>query len=96
MKIPEEKYVVIGGQYQSYDYGIYDSLLAAKRAATAHAEYWDNWQGWHTPCVYRLEDCRKVNNFYGSVYDPVAPCEYWAKKDGKWHHYDAYGYEIDA
>ena len=49
-------YYVIGGQYQFYSYGGTPTLLGAKRLANKHVEYWDNWQGWHTPSIYRAED----------------------------------------
>lgn len=45
-------YTVIGGQYVGINYGTTDTLLKAKRLATAHAEYWDNFQGWHKPGIY--------------------------------------------
>lgn len=49
-------YYAIGGQYYFYCYGGAETLTGAKRIATANAEYWDNWQGWHIPAVYRAED----------------------------------------
>jgi hypothetical protein len=55
-----KKFVVIGGQYEQYCYGQTDSLQAAKTLATKHEEYWDNWQGWRTPQIYRGEDCETV------------------------------------
>lgn len=51
-----KKYQVIGGQYESKWYGESDSLRGAKIIATKHEEYWDNWQGWHKPCIYAAED----------------------------------------
>lgn len=66
-----KKYVVIGGQYQPYYCGEADTLLGAKRIASAHLEYWDNWQGWHYPAIYRAEDVEPVENFYGSGYAPI-------------------------
>ena len=66
----ENRFCVIGGQYACYDYGCTPTLLGAKRLATKHAEYWDNWQGWHVPAVYKVEDVRLVENFYGTVYAP--------------------------
>ncbi len=59
-----KKYVVIGGQYQSYCYGSSDSLHGAKCLASKNREYWDNWQGWHTPKIYRREDVMTVCGFY--------------------------------
>ena len=66
-----KKYVVIGGQYQSYAYGEADTLVGAKRIATANVEYWDNWHGWHYPAIYRAEDVEPINNFYGEGYAPA-------------------------
>ena len=28
--------------------------------AGKNKEYWDNWQGWHTPKIYKAEDCEEV------------------------------------
>ena len=55
-----KKYQVIGGQYEKYRYGESDTLKGAKVMASRNKEYWDNWQGWHTPAIYRAEDCREV------------------------------------
>lgn len=52
-----ERYQVIGGQYEQYWYGESDSLRGAKIIANRNKEYWDNWQGWHTPQIYNKEDC---------------------------------------
>ena len=51
-------YGVIGGQYNRVCYKAFPTYLGAKRYANANKEYWDNWQGWHTPQVVRfsLED----------------------------------------
>lgn len=65
------KYCVIGGQYQYYYYGGAPTLLGAKRLARKCAEYWDNWQGWHVPDIYRVEDTRECANFYGNGRCPV-------------------------
>lgn len=51
-------YEVIGGQYAPYYYGHCDTLIGAKRLATKNKEYWDNWQGWQKPRIYRSEDTR--------------------------------------
>lgn len=48
-----KNFAVIGGQYQAYFYGFADTIHAAKILATKNDEYWDNWQGWHTPAIYR-------------------------------------------
>ena len=53
-------YYVIGGQYESYCYGGTPTLIGAKRLASRNMEYWDNWQGWHKPKIYRAEDVRKI------------------------------------
>lgn len=64
------QYYVIGGQYQSFCYGGAPTLIGAKRLANKSAEYWDNWQGWHTPGIYKAEDTEVVNNFYGTTRAP--------------------------
>lgn len=53
-------YYVIGGQYESCCYGGAPTLIGAKRIANRNAEYWDNWQGWHTPSIYRAEDTEVI------------------------------------
>lgn len=58
----EMKYAVIGGQYESYCYGLTPTLIGAKRLATKNMEYWDNWQGWHKPLVYRIEDTEVIES----------------------------------
>lgn len=57
-----KKYQVIGGQYESKWYGESDSLRGAKIIATKHQEYWDNWQGWHKPCIYAAEDVTEIES----------------------------------
>lgn len=57
----ENKYAVIGGQYADYYHGATPTLLGAKRLAKKSPEYWDNWQGWHTPSIYRINECEKIN-----------------------------------
>lgn len=52
----DQKFAVIGGQYERYYYGTTATLIGAKRLATKNEEYWDNWQGWHKPAIYRIED----------------------------------------
>lgn len=64
-------FYVIGGQYQSYCYGGTPTLLGAKRLANRSKEHWDNWQGWHTPKIYRAEDTRECTNFYGEQRCPL-------------------------
>ena len=46
------KYSVIGGQYRFINYGSFPTIRDAKICAMDHEEYWDNWEGWHTPAVY--------------------------------------------
>ena len=57
-----KKYQVIGGQYEPYWYGESDSLHGAKIIAGKHKEYWDNWQGWHVPNIYKAEDCEEITS----------------------------------
>ena len=64
-------YYVIGGQYASFCYGGTPTLIGAKRLARKSAEYWDNWQGWHIPDIYRAEDVEDVSNFYGDTKAPT-------------------------
>ena len=58
-------YYAIGGQYEALNYGGAPTLLGAKRLARKHQEYWDNWQGWHTPAIYAAEDCEVRTTAYG-------------------------------
>ena len=77
------KFCVIGGQYCMINYGEADTLLGAKRLASKHEEYWDNWQGWHKPSVYRIEDCHYAKTFYGYQLIPndvVCPVCVWNGK----------------
>lgn len=76
----KNNYYVIGGQYEYYCYGGAPTLIGAKRLANKNREYWDNWQGWHTPKIYRAEDAKVVES-HGSITirDGVEiriPCEY--------------------
>lgn len=64
-----KKYQVIGGQYESCWYGEADTLRGAKQIASRNREYWDNWQGWHTPRIYLADDCA------------VIECKGWITKD---------------
>ena len=70
----EIKYYVIGGQYESYNYGGTPTLLGAKRLATKNMEYWDNWQGWHKPDIYKAENCVLRNGYFGKDYYPKRGC----------------------
>ncbi len=58
----KNNYYVIGGQYESCCYGGTPTLIGAKRKATENMEYWDNWQGWHKPAIYRAEDTRVIES----------------------------------
>ena len=66
----KQNYAIIGGQYESYCYGFTSTLTGAKRLARKSLEYWDNWQGWHAPEIYKIEDVEKISNFYGETYAP--------------------------
>ena len=52
-----KKYQVIGGQYETVWYGETNNLKEARKICKANEEYWDNWQGWHRPNIYKGEDC---------------------------------------
>lgn len=67
-------YYVIGGQYTTIFYGGSETLHGARIIAGKHKEYWDNWQGWHTPKIYRAEDCHEGTNFFGDTV--MTPNEY--------------------
>ena len=58
----EINYYVIGGQYESICYGGSVTLRGAKMIATKNIEYWDNWQGWHKPAIYRAEDTEEIES----------------------------------
>lgn len=58
----QNNFYVFGGQYESICYGGAPTLIGAKRLANKNKEYWDNWQGWHTPCIYRAEDTKIVES----------------------------------
>ena len=55
-----KRYQVIGGQYEQYWYGESDTLRGAKCIATRNREYWDNWQGWHKPNIYKADDVQVI------------------------------------
>lgn len=86
MKNGNEKFVVIGGQYEPAYYGCRPTLEGAKRLATKNAEYWDNWQGWHKPNIYRIEDTHEIETrgmitYYDGIKIRVARDKYvpfWA------------------
>lgn len=67
-----KNFAIIGGQYATYCYGFTQTLTGAKRLARKNLKYWDNWQGWHAPKIYKAEDVEKVSNFYGETYAPSA------------------------
>ena len=66
----KKNFAVIGGQYEAYFYGFTPTLTGAKRLAGKNLEYWDNWQGWHAPKIYKIDDVEKITNFYGETYAP--------------------------
>ena len=71
------KYYVIGGQYQSFCHGTAETIEEAKKLAEESMEYWDNWQGWHVPSIYKEDDVVEICNFYGSGFGPkdgALPC----------------------
>lgn len=86
-------FVVIGGQYKWYTYGVYHSLHQAKVMASKHTELWDNWQGFRTPRIFPLEDCDFVpafvddtGNYHPDCYLPRLDARCWSKSDdGKWY-----------
>jgi hypothetical protein len=85
MKKDENKYVVIGGQYDRYNYGSAATLTGAMRIASKHVENWDNWQGPHVPVIYRMEDCEMAENFFGPQMLPKSDATPVARKEnGTW------------
>ena len=64
-------YYVIGGQYQYIFYGGAPTLIGAKRLANKNAEYWDNWQGWHIPKIYRAEDTKEIDDDGRKIRVPI-------------------------
>ena len=83
------KYVVIGGQYFQRCYGVVDNLIAAKRLATKNEEYWDNWQGFHTPLVYDFRDCEELEDGR-IIHKDVLKARYaiYSKENSKWRTYN--------
>lgn len=82
-----DRFAIIGGQYYFWDYGTTPTLLGAKRKATAHREYWDNWQGWHTPDIYAIEDVELVDGWNGKTLAPKAyasPVAAWDEYGKRW------------
>ena len=87
MKAKEIKFYVIGGQHVAFNYGGAYTLEGAKRLASKHEEYWDNWQGWHKPKIFKAEDCTLRENFHGEDYYPepyAYPVASWDSRAGKW------------
>lgn len=82
------KFVVIGGQYEAYCYGTADTLIGAKRMASKNEEYWDNWQGWHTPKIYAEEDTQEVSSICSRSGVTIGPKPFAVpvaeKVNGKW------------
>lgn len=58
----KNNFYVIGGQYESICYGGAPTLIGAKRLANKNKEYWDNWQGWHTPNIYAADDTAEIES----------------------------------
>ena len=83
-----KKYQIIGGQYFQVNYGETDSLLTAKRIATQHTEYWDNWQGWHKPKIFLSADCMD-RDAHGEPCGPyrkpdAQPVAVWDDRKNRW------------
>lgn len=76
------KYAVIGGQYDHYCHGTTPTLLGAKRLARKSQEYWDNWQGWHTPSIYAVKDCRSYG--YGGLVPKIDALPVAVYRNGQW------------
>ena len=59
----------------------------AKLIASKNREYWDNWQGWHTPKIYAAEDCIKGEptefNFSG-IYPAPGAVPVAIRNGNKW------------
>ena len=84
----ENRFYVIGGQYQAFNHGGTPTLLGAKRLAKKCEEYWDNWQGFHVPSIYAAEDCVRAENFYGEQMIPKAgatPVAVWDREERRWN-----------
>lgn len=82
-------FYVIGGQYAPCCHGGANTLLGAKRLAGKSDEYWDNWQGWHRPEIYRAEDCTTADTFYGAdeivPKDLAEPVAVYDRADRRWY-----------
>ena len=82
------KYYIIGGQYESHCYGYSETLRGAKAMASRTKEYWDNFQGWHTPRIYtedavkEIESKGRITSMDGeTIIVPVGDCAWY--HDGK-------------
>ncbi len=64
-----KKYQVIGGQYEQNWIGESDSIHGAKTIAGKNKEFFDNWQGWHTPKIYKAEDCQDIESRGAITFD---------------------------
>jgi hypothetical protein len=83
----EQRYAVIGGQYQAFCHGTTATIESAKRLAANSEEFWDNFGGWRRPAIYRIEDTEMVNNFYGETRAPkdgAWPVMTWNSHNRKW------------
>ena len=79
------KYAVIGGQYRDICYGVFDSLHAAKIAASKNIEFWDNFAGWHCPVIY---NAKSVEFEDGECYVKAFHEPLYAKHNGRWCEFD--------
>lgn len=87
-------YYIIGGQYYFYCYGSAETMTGAKRIAGKHDEYWDNWQGWHRPSIYKAEDCILADTqFHGEQMIPAEgahPVAVYDMDHKMWYNPDAW------
>lgn len=83
----EIEFYVIGDQYKAYNYGGAATLEGAKRLATKNEEYWDNWQEFHKPAIYKAEDCEVQTGWFGTDHYPkwnAIPYMTWNEYFRKW------------
>lgn len=73
-------YYVIGGQYAYHYYGASKTLRGAKILASRNKEYWDNFAGRVTPCIYSAESVITTEDGSAMVL-PLGDCSYY--HDGK-------------
>lgn len=70
-----------------------ETLRGAKIIASRNKEYWDNWQGWHTPCIYAedaVEEIKSIGRITSrdgeTIIVPVGDCS-WYHDGKKWVEY---------